>query len=229
MFQQLITGSIAVLTRPSAPTFEEHEQDNLGWASLYVLLGTLIVSVLSAIAFVIQRPFLEAQFDDLRAQIDELAAQGVDTAFLEGLIDAFANGTAGPVGSVAVSLFGSLLGFYISLAVVWAIGRAFGGTGSFGQLGWDMALFSVPLSVIGGAISVVAIGPLAILTNLINFGLWLYNLYLTYLAIQAGMNLPGNKALYVMLTILGIVVGIFACSCLAIFGLIVAAAGATAP
>jgi hypothetical protein len=226
MFQQLITGSIAVLTRPSAPTFEEHEQDNLGWATLYVVLGTLIVSVLAAISFVIQRPFLEAQFDDLRAQIDDLAAQGVDTTFLEGFIDAFATGSAGPTASIFVSVTGSLLGFFISLAVVWAIGRAFGGTGTFGQLGWNMALFSVPLSVISAAISVVGIGPLANLTNLIGFGLWLYNLYLTYLAIQAGMNLPGNKALYVMLTIIGIVVGLFACSCLAIFGLALTAASA---
>ncbi len=226
MFQQLITGSIAVLTRPSVPTFEEHEQDSLTWASLYVVLGTLIVGVLSAISFVIQRPFLESQFDDLQAQIDELQAQGIDTTFLEGLIDAFVNSTAGPVASIGLSLVFTLVGFFISLAVVWAIGRAFGGTGTFGQLGWDMALFSVPLSVIGGAIAVVGIGPLAILTNLIGFGLWLYNLYLTYLAIQAGMNLPSNKALYVMLTIIGIVVGLFACSCAAIFGLALVVAGA---
>lgn len=226
MFQQLITGSIAVLTRPSAPTFEEHEQDNLAWASLYVALGTLIVSVLSAISFVIQRPFLEAQIADLQAQVDDLAAQGIDTALFQGFVDAFASSTTSPTGSITLSVAASLIGFFISLAVVWAIGRAFGGTGSFGQLGWDMALFSVPLSVISSAIAVVGIGPLAILTSLINLGLWFYNLYLTYLAIQAGMNLPSNKALYVMLTIIGIVVGLFACSCLAIFGLALAAAQA---
>lgn len=30
MFQQMINGSVAVLTRPSASTFEEHKQNNLG-------------------------------------------------------------------------------------------------------------------------------------------------------------------------------------------------------
>ena len=32
MFQQMLNSSIAVLTRPSVGTFEEHERNDLGWA-----------------------------------------------------------------------------------------------------------------------------------------------------------------------------------------------------
>jgi hypothetical protein len=228
MLQQLFNGSIAVLTRPSVSTFEEHEQDNLLWASLYVLLGSLIGGVLAAISFVFQGPAIEAQLDELRAQVDDLAAQGVDTAAFEQFIEIMGTSAAAGPATGFLSIILALISFLIGMLVLWAIGRAFGGTGTFGQLAWDMAIFSVPLSIISGVIAIFAIGPLAVLTSLINFGIWLYNLYLTYLGIQAGMDLPPNKALYVMLTIVGIVVGLFACICAAFFGLIVALAGALA-
>ena len=45
----------------------------------------------------------------------------------------------------------------------------------------------------------------------LSFAIAIYNLYLTYLAIQSGMNLPKNKALYVILIIFGIFLVIGVC------------------
>ena len=47
--------------------------------------------------------------------------------------------------------------------------------------------------------------------SLVSFVIAIYNLYLTYLAIQSGMNLPKNKALYVILIFFGIFLVIGVC------------------
>jgi len=59
--------------------------------------------------------------------------------------------------------FGTLIGFFIFLGIVYLIGRAFGGTGNFGELAFDMSLFWAPLMVVRALISIIAIGPLAFL------------------------------------------------------------------
>jgi Yip1 domain len=109
---------------------------------------------------------------------------------------------------------------------VYGLGRAFGGTGQFGELAWGLSLFSSPLAVVSTIVAVIPfVGGIAA------FALSLYGLYLTYLAIQSGMNLPSQKALYVILVLflifLGLFCFVFGAALLAIIGL--GAAGSVSP
>jgi len=198
-FQYMLNASMAVLRRPAVGTFEEYEKNNLQWATIYVAIAAVVSAILGAIAFTIQRPYIEQQLRDAETQ-------------LGGQVDLTgALASRSIVGAVFSGLLGTLIGFFIFLGLVYLIGRAFGGTGNFGELAFDMALFWAPLMVVRALISVIAIGPLAFLTGLVSFGIAIYNLYLTYLAIQSGMNLPKNKALYVILIIFGIFLVIGLC------------------
>ena len=198
-FQYMLNASMAVLRRPAVATFEEYEKNNVQWATIYVAIAAVVSAILGAIAFAIQRPYIEQQLRDAQTQ-------------LGGQIDLTgALASRSVVGAVFSGLLGTLIGFFIFLGIVYLIGRAFGGSGNFGELAFDMSLFWAPLMVVRALISIIAIGPLALLTGLASLAIGIYNLYLTYLAIQSGMNLPKNKALYVILIIFGIFLALGLC------------------
>jgi hypothetical protein len=185
MFQEMINGSIAVLTKPAVSTFEEHEKNNLAWALIYSVIAGVINAIIAAIG----------------------AAIGLNRVDTTGMTPEMA---AAAQPSIIGAVFGAIIGTVIVLLIVWgityALGRAFGGTGQFGELAWDLALFGAPLTVIGSVLNLIPfIGPIAALA------LGIYNLYLTYLAIQSGMNLPSNKALYVILIEFAIILVIGLC------------------
>jgi hypothetical protein len=195
----MLNASMAVLRRPAAGTFEEYEKNNVQWATIYVAIAAVLSAILGAIAFIIQRPYIEQQLRDAETQ-------------LGGQLDLTgALASRSIVGAIFGGLLGTLIGFFIFLGIVYLIGRAFGGTGNFGELAFDMSLFWAPLMVVRSLIGIIAIGPLAFLTGLVSLAIGIYNLYLTYLAIQSGMNLPKNKALYVILIIFGVILAIGVC------------------
>lgn len=199
MFQQMISASRAVLLRPAVATFEEHEQNNLQWATIYVAIGAVITAILGMIAFTIQRPYIEQQLREAEQQFGgqlPLASAMAEQSLL---------------GATINNLLSTLLGFFIFLGLVYLLGRAFGGTGNFGELAYDISLFWAPLMVLNALISVVAIGPVMYVTGLVSLAVLVYNLYLTYLGIQSGMNLPSNKALYVILILVAIGVVLAVC------------------
>lgn len=212
MFQQMLSASRAVLLRPSVSTFEEHERDELGGATVYVLVAAIIAGILGALAYVIQRPSIEAQLEQTRRQ---LAESGQTLPFDP---TAFAQPVS-LTGAITSNLLGTLVGFFIFLGLVYGIAKLlFNGTGTFGQLAYDISLYWAPLLVIRALISVIAIGPLAILTGLVSLAVAIYNLYLTYLGVQAGMNLKPNQAIITIL--LPAVVFILLCC---VFGAAIAA------
>jgi hypothetical protein len=203
MFQQMINGTVAVVTKPSVSTFEEHEQDNLSWALIYYAIAAVLNAIINVATF----PLQQAAFQE---QLEQLEAQGLP-------IDGVAMTPPSLVGAIGSGLIGTFISLFIYIGIVYLLGRAFGGTGSFGELAYDFALFGAPLSVVALLLNYVPfIGWIA------GLALFIYNIYLTYLAIQAGMNLPGNKALYVMLILIGIVF-VFACGIALIFGAALAA------
>jgi uncharacterized membrane protein YidH (DUF202 family) len=89
---------------------------------------------------------------------------------------------------------------------VYLLARAFGGTGNFGELAYDISLFSAPLSVVGSVLGLVPI-----LGAIAAIALAIYQIYLTYLGIQSGMNLPKDKAILVMVIIFLIFLVIAVC------------------
>lgn len=191
MFQELINGSVAVLTKPSVSTFEEHEKNNLTWALIYASIAGVINAIIQGLT----APWRIAQTRaQLEQQIADLEAQGVDTSFFEQSLAQAAQPNI--VGDALFALVGTIIGSLIIWGIIYLLGRAFGGTGAFGELAWDISLFSTPLAVIGLILAVIPlVGPL------LSFAVNIYGLFLAYLAIQSGMNLPSNKALYVILVL----------------------------
>lgn len=206
MFQEMINGSIAVLTKPSVATFEEHERNNLTWALIYSVIAGVINAIIAAIA----------------------ASLGLGTANMAGLDPEMA-AAAQPsiIGAVFGAIIFTVLVLLISWGITFGLGRAFGGTGQFGELAYGLSLFAAPLTVIGSLLGLIPfIGGIAA------FALSVYNLYLTYLAIQSGMNLPSNKALYVILIEFAIAMAIVLCFVLffaVVIAAIMGAGGTTAP
>ncbi|MDW8403230.1 Yip1 family protein [Chloroflexus sp.] len=191
MIQEMVNGSIAVLTKPSAQTFEQHERDNLVWALIYAVIASVINGILSVITWPLEAGSVRAQ----------LEAQGLPPDVIETTLAQQGN----IIGLVLGGIFGTIIGSLVVWGLIYLLGRAFGGTGSFGELAWGISLFSSPLAVAQTiANAIPSIG------GLISLALTLYGVYLTYLAIQSGMNLPSKKALYIAI-ILAVIGIIFVC------------------
>lgn len=205
MFQQMLNASRAILLHPSVATFEEHERNDLTWATIYITIGTVISAILGAISFVLNRPYLEQQRRNLE---DQLNGQPLPP---------FANTLMGGqslAGTLIASLFFTIIAFFIWAGLVYLLGRLFGGTGGFGELAYDIALFWAPIAVLRGLIGVISIGPIAVIGGIIGLVVGLYNIYLSWLSVQSGMNLsPGKAAAVIAIPILVITLG-----CCAIFG-----------
>ena len=202
MFQQMLNASRAVLLRPSVATFEEYERDDLGSATVYVIVGSIIAGILGAIAFLIQRPFIQQQAQDLQRQFAE---SGQTMPF-----DPNALTTGSLSGAIFGNLFGTLIGYFLFLGLIYLIAKVlYKSTGTFGQLAYDVSLYWAPLLVIRALISIISIGPLAILTAIVSLAVAIYNIYLTYLGVQAGTNLKPNQAIVTIL--IPVVVGVLLC------------------
>lgn len=176
MFQEMINASIAVMSKPSVENFEEHEKDNLLWALIYSVLAAMVNALVAAIQVLLFPDMVGLSFGEL---------SGVEGA------------TVGAVGALFAfinAIIFTVMGLLIAWGITFGLGRAFGGTGTFGELAYGLSLFGAPLTIIGSVLNLIPfVGGIA------GFILLIYNFYLTYLAIQSGMNLPSNKALYVIL------------------------------
>ncbi|MBS1966805.1 MAG: YIP1 family protein [Chloroflexi bacterium SZAS-1] len=210
MFQQMLNASRAVLLHPSVPTFEEHERNDLGWATIYVAISTVISAILGVISFMLNRPYLEQQLRDLQSRLNGQPLPPFATALMGG---------QSVTGAIIGGLFVTLIAFFIWTGLVYLLGRLFGGTGAFGELAYDIALFWAPIAVLRGLIGVISIGPVAAIGGIIGLIVGLYNLYLSWLSVQSGMNLsPGKAAGVIAIPILVIILG-----CCLFFGAIILA------
>jgi len=157
---------------------------------------------------ILQRPsvatFEEHEKNDLQGATIYVAIAGLIAGLLGAIGGAIRNTG---VGSALIgNLIGAIVGFYIYVGIVYLLGRAFGGTGNFGELAYDISLFSAPLTVVSSLLALIPVlGGIAALV------LFIYNIYLTYLGIQSGMNLPKDKAILVMVIIFLVVAAIIAC------------------
>lgn len=194
MLKTMLRGSLAVVSQPSLATFGEHERRTLGWALLYVALGATITAAIGWLAHLVQQPFREREYALLFAELARFeAASGQDLAF-ERL---FAPSSPG-VPIISNTLL-TLLGFLTYLGLVFVLGRGLGGTGTLGELAYNLALFWVPVSVVAALVNTVSIGFFSCLTAPVALVVTGYGFYLTYLGVQSGLNLPARKARIVVL------------------------------
>ncbi len=145
MFQEMINGSVAVLTKPSVSTFEEHEKNNLSWALIYAVIAGVINAVINAITAPLRVGQLRAQFE----------AAGMSGEQLDAALAAQTGG--GLIGGIIGALIFTIIGSLIGWGIVYLLGRAFGGTGAFGELAWGLSLFSSPIAVVSTILAVIPI------------------------------------------------------------------------
>jgi hypothetical protein len=206
----MMKASWAVLLRPSVATFEEFEQDDLRSATLYVLMGEVIAAVLGALSSVIHRFFMDEQTRQFQERY------GNNSFFT------IASGSH-PLVAMGSNLVATMGLFFLYLSLLYLLGRSFGGTGTFGQLCYDTSLYWMPIAVIGALVGVISFGPLRFISTVALLLLVLYNFYLIYLSIRAGMKLPSDKAILIIaiLFVLGLVLScaavVFQMSSLGVF------------
>ena len=201
MFQKMLNASRAVLLHPSVATFEEHERNDLSWALIYTLIAAIVAAVLRTVGSVFQQAALAQQMADLERQLG-------DSPLLPLMRSAVGGG--GLFFTLIFTLLATIIGFFISVGIIYLLGRAFGGTGAFGEMAYDISLYSAPLVVL-----IALLGIIPVLGGLAALVLGIYQISLNWLSIQAGMNLPGSKALWVILIPILVVVIL----CCAVFGL----------
>jgi hypothetical protein len=189
--QGLPNQYIKILTRPSAQSFAE-EQGKADWSIIWIQL--LIVGLVGTIIGLIHAAIGTAFM---------LGTQGSAGATAYGLLSSVFVG-----GASVFSIVSIIIGFFIVVGIQYLLAKAFGGTGTFVQQGYNYLLFYVPLAIISNVL-----GLIPILGGVIGFGLWIYQIILNVFAIMAAHRLSGGKAtLVVLIPIIAIILLVFLCA-----------------
>jgi hypothetical protein len=124
-------------------------------------------------------------------------------------------------GAAFGDLVGVPLGFFILVGILFLLSKLFGGTGTFLQQAYAIALYYVPISAVSAVAALIpGVG------GLLRFALFIYAVVLAIFAIAASQRLTLSKSVAVVLLPLGILV-ILACA--AAFIIAVAILAATQP
>jgi hypothetical protein len=87
------------------------------------------------------------------------------------------------------------LSFYLTVGMQYLGGRLFGGSGTFQVHAYLMALVQVPMTILSGLVSLLALVPLiGILAGLAGFGLSIYTIILTVRLVKAAHGLGTGQA-----------------------------------
>jgi hypothetical protein len=108
------------------------------------------------------------------------------------------------------------LGFFIGVAILFVVAKIFGGTGTFLQQSYAMALFYVPIQAV-----TALLGLLPVLGGIASIALGIYEIILAVFAIAASQRLSTGKSVAVVLLPAAIVL-FFACAALVVFAAILA-------
>lgn len=189
MLGEIARGSLAVLRQPYVETFEEHERGHLGTALVYLAIAAVINAILNVVSFELHAEERALDVQTLR----EIMRQSSVPPEMNPLADSLAPPSV--LGSIASGLLVTIVIFLVYVAIIYGVGRLFGGTGSFAELAWDTAMFYVPLAVLIQAVELLATGALVCGVLIAVVLMVLYLLFLTYQSIRAGMNLSPQAAL----------------------------------
>lgn len=187
MFKQLMQDSWKVLRRPRITTFQEINIDSWQWGFLYLAIGQVIALLIAMITNVIQAPAREQQRLEL--------LQRFSSSGLPSLFDKMQN----PLFTLATGLFGIFLVILLWILLPYWLGRAFGGSPSFGQFAYRNALFITPLTVLDSLFALTISGVANTLFLFLSLSLDAIRFYFVYVSLQATMGLSKGKSALVIL------------------------------
>lgn len=174
------------------------------------LLWMVIAGVIAAIFGLIQGLTSAGSVNAMLAQADlppEVAAQ---LAPLMGSM----MGAGGFAAIITVPLF-----FLIGAGIYHLLAKVLGGDGDFGVFTYLLATFQAPITIVSALLGIVPFlgGCLAALLSI-------YSLVLTYFAIRVNYNLPGGRAIAVLLIPVIVVMLLAFCFIFLVAGLIFSSA-----
>lgn len=108
MIQEMVNGSIAVLTQPSVQTFERHERDNLMWALIYAVIASVINGVINAITI----PF---RTSNIRAELEQEGVSGT-------ILDVITAQSSNPALFILSGVLGTIIGSLVIWGVIYLLG-----------------------------------------------------------------------------------------------------------
>lgn len=112
-------------------------------------------------------------------------------------------GFSGGLGAVLGGVISSLIGFFIFTGLIYYVGKAFGGTGSFDEVAYTFSLFWVPMSVLGAIATLILFITIIgiLLIPILAIVVLIANAYFAYLAVQSSMNMKEQGKLLLTLVI----------------------------
>ncbi len=188
---------LKVLTKPGPMTFAE-EMGKASWDIIWVQLiaFAIISAILSYLATLISPTFTTATYGSIN-------------------IAAYRSIIAG--ASFSSVIFIPLV-FFIGQGIYYLLAKAFGGQGRFVTQSYTSLLFSVPIGIITGILSLIPIAG-----GLLGLAVGIYSIVLNIFAIMAVHRLSGGRASAVVLIPIGVAV-LLACGLVVILVTILAAA-----
>lgn len=206
-----------VLTTPGVPVFAEQRNKKhatLATAVIWMVGAGLILFILWAILFTLTDPIansMDASIELMRqlgtpdAEIEQNMALLQQSARMGTMIGLF-------LGTIFVPVT-----FLLGSGLIWVISRMLGGMGTYTSQTYLLATFTAPITILTGLLSF-----LPLLGTLLVLALNIYQLALTYYALQAAHGFTSGRAVTAVLAplLLGF---LFVCCALFILSFIIAA------
>ncbi len=185
---------IKIITKPGPMTFAE-EMGKASWDIVWVQLISyaIITAILGYLATLISPTTLNTT----------TGTGSVNPAILQSLRSVTLGLALGNI--VLVPLF-----FFIGMAIIYGLARAFGGQGRFVTQSYTYLLFDVPLGIVSSLVSLIPIAG-----GFIALAIGIYRVILAIFSIMAVHRLSGGRATAVVLIPIGVVL-LLACG-LAVF------------
>lgn len=204
MFAQLMHNSMAILRQPTKTRFQHVVAANWQLGFVYIAMGEVVATLLNILTRSLQAQAREQQIIDITRQYGQIAL----VRWLEYAQTPMFTAALGVIGFCSILLLWVLLPYWM--------GRALGGSKSFGNFAYGNSLFIAPLNIVDGLLG-LALGALAPgLYWILFLSLAAFRFYLVGVNLQASMGLPTGKSAVAVLIPAALVV-ILLCGLLIVF------------
>lgn len=191
MFKQLLQNSLTVLRRPAVKTFQEVNVDNWQWAFLYLATGTVLATLVTMVTNALQASAREQQ----RLELLQRFGSSSFTSLLSNMQN--------PFFTLATGIFSFFFVVLLWILLPYWLGRAFGGSKSFGNFAYNNSLFITPITILDSLLALTLSGLVGGLFLFLSLSLDAICFYLIYVNLQAALGLSkGKSALVIFIPIM---------------------------
>lgn len=184
MLAQILQNSAKVFRQPTVKSFREVNVDNWPWALYYLAIGAVFAGVIILVSYLIQAPAREKQLSEAAQRLSSS-----NFSFLHVLQNPIFTLTICVVGFFFVNLLWILLPYWM--------GRALGGSKSFGKFAYNNSLFLTPITILSALLASIS-SSIGGAYALLSISLEAFCFYLVYINHQATSGLSKRKSVFVI-------------------------------